>query len=255
MINTPLKSDREWFRSWFNDQYLQVYNHRDNAEAADFVAKWPIWDRISGEGWCLDLGCGSGRYISELTARNLKVIGLDLSLPLLQKAEVDGNPRIARRLIRADFRHLPTVFRFDLIVSLFTSFGYFDDDENQKFLKNVSDLLKSEGIYVLDLFNPDFVKSEVLKNPTSTKIKEGLKIIETRSINSLQNRVEKLIVINDGKYRNEYFESVRMYDMKELTNMLSEVGIMPFTPVWGDYKGSVFNIKSPRMVYFGVKRD
>jgi 3-isopropylmalate dehydratase small subunit len=116
----------EWFEEWFGEEYLELYPHRDEAEADRAVA---LVARSTGlrAGWrVLDVGCGAGRHARAFRAAGARCVGVDLSQTLL---------RIARRmtdapLVRADMRLLPIrPGSMDLTVSLFTSFGYFDDDE------------------------------------------------------------------------------------------------------------------------------
>ena len=76
-----------WFESWFDNWYLKVYPHRDQKEAERFVSSLPAWDRIDAHGWCLDVGCGEGRFAREIVARGMKVAAVDLSQTLLDTAK------------------------------------------------------------------------------------------------------------------------------------------------------------------------
>jgi ubiquinone/menaquinone biosynthesis C-methylase UbiE len=74
----------------------------------------------------LDVGCGAGRHARAFRAAGARCVGLDLSRTLLRIARgVTDAP-----LVRADMRELPIrPGSMDLTVSLFTSFGYFERDE------------------------------------------------------------------------------------------------------------------------------
>ena len=53
----------EWFEEWFGEEYLQLYPHRDAAEAERAVAL--IGERVGlrSAGWrVLDVACGAGRH-------------------------------------------------------------------------------------------------------------------------------------------------------------------------------------------------
>ena len=99
----------------------------------------------------LDLACGAGRHSKPLCER-WWTVGLDLSAALL---------RVARReapdapYVRADMRVLPFADEsFDLVVNLFTSFGYFEDDhEHARVLARVRDAMKPGGTFVIDFLN------------------------------------------------------------------------------------------------------
>src|ERR1043165_1693024 len=93
----------EWFEEWFGEEYLQLYPHRDDAEAdrlADLLRAnlpWRPGIRV------LDIGCGAGRHARALERAGARVTGLDLSDCLLRHASTDGH----RALVRAAMRLLP----------------------------------------------------------------------------------------------------------------------------------------------------
>jgi SAM-dependent methyltransferase len=138
----------EWFEEWFGEDYLQLYPHRDDAEAERVVA---LIAEATGmrAGWrVLDVGCGAGRHARAFRLRGTRCVGLDLSPTLL---------RVARRvtdapLLRGDMRRLPIRPRsMDLAVSLFTSFGYFDrDEEHERALREMVGTLRPGGWFVID---------------------------------------------------------------------------------------------------------
>src|SRR6478672_11458664 len=116
----------EWFEEWFGEDYLRLYPHRDDADADRAVALISRTLQVQ-QGWrVLDVGCGAGRHTRAFASRNARCVGLDLSAALLKVAR----QTTAAPLVRADMRLLPIRPRsMDLTVNLFTSFGYFDRDE------------------------------------------------------------------------------------------------------------------------------
>ena len=112
----------EWFEEWFGEEYLQLYPHRDDAEAARAVALLVETTGLQPRWRVLDVACGAGRHARAFRAAGARCVGVDLSATLL---------RIARGvtdafLVRADMRALPIrPGSMDLTVNLFTSFGYF----------------------------------------------------------------------------------------------------------------------------------
>src|SRR6476660_6118783 len=117
--------EADWFEEWFGVDYLNIYQHRDESEAEraiELIATNLAGRRIDA---VLDLACGAGRHTRILEER-WWTVGLDLSMSLLKFArrETKDLP-----LVRADMREIPfATDSFDLVVKLFTSFGYFDDD-------------------------------------------------------------------------------------------------------------------------------
>ena len=244
----------DWFSTWFDEDYCDVYNHRDDQEAEEFVANWQIWNRLRAGDLCLDLGCGTGRYSKLLAERGLSVIAVDLSTPLLNRAKKNSmfDPNLL--LIRADMRAIPVREKFSLVVSLFTSFGYFEtDDENLQVLHQVFEALLPGGLFIIDYFNPSAVQDRVRNEPSSYKTVKNISITEKRSINRETMRVDKRIFLDDGNQTKEYCESVRMYEPGELETMLLTVGLRPICLPWGDYQGELLNESSPRMIFFCEK--
>src|SRR5215218_4546110 len=115
----------EWFEEWFGEEYLRLYPHRNDEDAARAVE---LVIRTTGfqRGWrVLDVACGAGRHARAFESAGARCIGLDLSATLLRLArQVTDAP-----LVRADMRQLPIRPQsMDLTVNLFTSFGYFEQD-------------------------------------------------------------------------------------------------------------------------------
>ncbi|MCF7810935.1 methyltransferase domain-containing protein [bacterium] len=254
MTQSPPEIPKDWFKNWFNDQYLKVYSHRNQTEAKQFLTKLPIWDDIDRGAFCLDLGCGSGRYAVEIAQHGLNVIALDLSVPLLLTAVKENSIPKQILYVRGDMRQIPAKPVFSLIVSLFTSFGYFSDDEHQQMLRNTKELLKSNGLFILDIPNPKAVRKNVLNNRFSIRIEDDLQIREERYLSDDGLRVIKYIKLDCKGESKEYYESVRLYDAEELNLMFDNCGLISKYPTQGDYNGEPFNKESPRMIYFtGVK--
>ena len=153
----------EWFEQWFGEEYLQLYPHRDGEDAKRVVAL------ISGavtlrRAQVLDLACGPGRHAEHLAAHGAAVTGFDLSMPLLSRAKHRSSG--VGRWVRGDMRYLPFCGEvFDLVVNLFTSFGYFtDDSEHLAVIRDVARTLVPGGTLVIDYLNADFVRSHSVHN-------------------------------------------------------------------------------------------
>ncbi len=154
----------EWFEEWFGEEYLHLYPHRDarDAEALLGLVRQTLpWQ----EGWrVLDVACGQGRHLRVLAGMGVRPIGVDLSQSLLRRArEVTDRP-----LVRADMRLLPIrPASMDLTLNLFTSFGYFaNDDENAMALAAMADTVRPQGWFVLDFLNADAVRRSLVPGRT-----------------------------------------------------------------------------------------
>jgi SAM-dependent methyltransferase len=246
VTSTHESSDR-WFSKWFNTDYLRLYAHRDEREArsvADLIeARVPR----SATGTTLDLGCGAGRHVPFLSGRQ-RTIGLDLSPWLLDVAR-QNNPETP--FVRADMRWLP--FRdgaFTLVVNLFTSFGYFTDDaQNKHVLEEVGRVTAPGGWLVLDFLNAPATRQNVV--PFDRKPVGDSWIEQRRDISASGRFVRKTISLEwDGQV---FTERVRLFEPCELGAMLVECGFV-VRDVCGNYDGAALTSTSPRAITIAQRR-
>jgi len=242
----------EWFRRWFGEEYLLVYEHRNREEAEQEIIFIKDTLGLDGGELILDLCCGSGRHALPLAALGCRVVGLDYSPALLRIARQETPPHAEwPRYVRADVRNIP--FRngvFDAALNLFTSFGYFDDDANRGVLVSLSRLLRTGGKYCIDYLNPSRVLSSL--EPESVRERDGVIIREERSHNAPARRVEKTIRFqHEGRVR-EFHESVRLYSLEEMNGMLRGTGLT-VEGVYGSTAGDLYGVSSPRMILWGKK--
>jgi SAM-dependent methyltransferase len=230
-----------WYEAWFNEDYLSLYGHRDEADAKrqiDLILKL-----IKPRKGCriLDLACGDGRHSSFLNDKGFNLTGQDLSDSLLTKAK---ERNLNLKLIKRDMRVIAETY--DLILSLFTSFGYFDHEGNLSVLKSISEALSEQGHFWLDYLNPDGIK------PSSGEklLDDGRRVSEHKRIEG--KRVIKTINLLGGKEIKTYTESVYLYSAHEIGQFLEELGYLSIE-IFGDYDGGPWGPKSPRMIFWAAK--
>lgn len=243
----------DWFADWFDENYLKVYKHRNIDEAEQFVSNWNFLKDLPDNCECLDIGCGSGRYTFILAAAGLNVTGLDLSPVLLSIAVRETNSET--NFVRANMHHLPFRKNFSLITSLFTSFGYFRrDSENRKVLSEMASVLYPDGIIIIDLPNPRQVREKVRTEPRTIKTVEDIEVREHRYYVSEHSRVNKEIAIISNGNEYNYWESVRLFSREEIIDITKSTGF-ELHELWGNYSGSPYSVDSQRMIYIGKRRD
>jgi SAM-dependent methyltransferase len=242
----------EWFEDWFNTkEYLNVYRHRNDEDAERLVNL--ILKNISLKRGAdvVDLACGPGRHSILFAERGYNVTAVDLSENLLNVARKTAeNLGLTIDFVNADLRNFCITSKFDLAVNLFTSFGYFEsDEENFSLFSDACDLLNPEGYFVLDYFNANYLRKRLV--PHSEDIFNGNKIIQDRRI--IGDRVVKDIIIANNGTRKKFIESVRMYSDKELKAEIEKRGLKIYK-TFGDSDGSKFDLNSsPRIIIISGK--
>ena len=153
--------------------------------------------------------------------------------------------------MRADAREIPFCDGvFDVVLNLFTSFGYFDDSGNCGLLCSVARLLRPDGAYCLDYLNPPRLLADL--KPETVREKNGVAIIERRSLNEATHRVEKTIILRSGQREQTFRESVRLYTLPEMRDMLLDAGLT-LEGVRGSTEGEAYDASSSRMILWGRK--
>ena len=243
----PGSQEADWFEEWFGEDYLRIYQHRDEQEAEHVVEL--IAANLPGReiSSALDLGCGAGRHTKVLFER-WWTVGLDLSMALLREARRESPDA---PYVRADMRDLPFADEsFDLVVNLFTSFGYFEDDrEHARVLSCVRAAMRRGGTLVIDFLNAGQVRRELV--PYDERVENGITIEQRRAITPDGRFVEKTITLRDAG--RDYIERVRLLSAAELERMLKGAGF-EILRRFGDYGGGDWSEESPRTILFASRR-
>jgi len=241
---------KNWYKEWFGEDYLTVYQHRDDKDATRLIRLIRKHVPLHPDSVLLDLACGIGRHSYLLSRYSDNVFGLDLSDSLLRVAMEKKIADKSPSFVRADMRYFPFKIKFDVVFSLFTSFGYFDKDEKHlKVAREIADSLNEQGTFVIDYFNADYVRANLV--PYGERLMGDIKIKEKRWLS--ENWVHKNIVIKkEGEPETYFQESVRMFELKELTALLQSAGIVT-EGIFGDYEGSAYSSLSKRMILIAKK--
>jgi SAM-dependent methyltransferase len=233
----------EWFEQWFGEEYLRLYPHRDDADAAAVVSLISGVVPLTGRR-VLDLGCGPGRHAAQLTVSGARVTGFDLSPALLHRAQ--RRPERPAHLVRGDMRLLP--FRpgtFDVVVNLFTSFGYFaDDEQHHEVLAGSATLLAPEGVFVLDYLNAHRIRTELVPRESLATGTQSV-VIERHITDDERYVVKEIHLMGEGR---SFVERVRLFTPAELEELLDGAGLRVIHR-YGDYHGGPLGNRAPRAIF------
>jgi ubiquinone/menaquinone biosynthesis C-methylase UbiE len=247
----------DWFTESFGEDYKIVYRHRNQENAEREIGAMIEWMNLRQGSAVLDIGCGMGRHAQVLKALGYRVTGLDLSEVLLAEAR-RNDPEGSIVWVKGDMRKLPFDSEaYEAAVNWFTSFGYFDDlQDNVRVLQEMRRVLKPGGRYLIDFLNPEFLKSHLV--PFSERVDDhsGWHITEKRSIEDdfVVKNIEVKPRVDDScnQGSSRYFkERVRLIGLEQFEGMLAETGLA-LDKVYGDYDGNAYSANSSkRLILLG----
>ena len=240
----------QWFESWFDSPYYKLlYRHRDEHEAAAFIKK--LFEEIKPEKGAkiLDLPCGNGRHSIVMAELGYDVRGIDLSERNICEAMLCEMPNL--HFQESDMREPLYTNYFDVVMNLFTSFGYFDtEEENINSMRAIAQSLKPGGTLVIDFFNCDCLKSN-LRQADKVLVDEVEFCIE-RKIKD--NKILKSIRIIDGEKEFDFEERVQLLVLSDFEKYYLPFGLVT-EKVFGDYDLNPFTETSERLIIIAKKKS
>ncbi len=212
------------FEAVFDEDYLFFFEpqlEQSSDREADLI--WELAELQRGAS-VLDLACGHGRIANRLAQRGATVTGLDATPLFLSRARSDAAARgVEVEYVEGDMRALPWgAGSFDCVISWFTSFGYFDDDQNRRVLQEVRRVLRPGGRFLIESNNLVAVLPRWL--PAVVLERDGQFAIDRARFDPTTGRATtERVTVRDGKVRRFTF-SVRMFVAAELGDWLRDAG-------------------------------
>lgn len=242
-ISNP-KSEK-WYASWFDTPYYHIlYKERNYREAQLFMDNLTHYLNLPEKAKVLDLACGKGRHSIYLNQLGFEVTGADLSENSIAIASKNSNDSLHFQV--HDMRE-PFEEKFDAIFNLFTSFGYFDNDnDNLKTLIAMKESLSEYGFGVIDFMNVNQVISNLI--PEEVKTVEGIDFHIKRYHSD--GHIYKEIDFVDKEESYHFVEKVKALTLADFEVLMEQAGIY-LLEVFGDYKLKKFHkIESERLILF-----
>lgn len=241
----------EWFKTWFDTPYYHIlYKDRDFKEAEQFLQHLISELKLPQASQFIDLACGKGRHSLFLHQMGYRVLGLDLSEQSLfhnKKWEKEG-----LEFGLHDIRERIDYPAVDAVFNLFTSFGYFENnDDNLKVFQSVEKALKPNGLFVLDFLNAEKIK-KTTNNDTQIITKEG---IDFKISKQIQNQTIVKTITFESHSKNFHFEEkVKLLTKTDFLNYSNKVGLSLIS-IWGNYQLDPFdNNESDRCILLFQKK-
>jgi SAM-dependent methyltransferase len=196
----------------------------------------------------LDLACGPGRCAIALARRGFTVTGVDRTKLLLDRARARARRAgVPVEWVRADMRDFVREQAFDLALSMFTSFGYFDDkEEDLTVLRHVLASLKPGGVFVMELVGKEVVAG-VFQPTTMETLSDGARLVQSHEIFDDWTRIRnEWVLIRKGHTRTFRFHHT-IYSGQELKDRLLGAGFEKVR-LHGSLEGEPYGRESERLV-------
>ncbi|MGD8240358.1 MAG: methyltransferase domain-containing protein [Armatimonadota bacterium] len=253
-----ISSERQepWYETFFTDDYLEHWigggiDRERTKRETDFVVE--VLGLAPGMR-VLDLCCGQGRHAVELARRGCRVVGVDLSAPLLEAAErAVQEAGVQVEYVHSDMREIAFDSEFDAAINMFTAFGYFDsDEEDLMVLQAVAGALRPGGKLLIDLLNRDWLMG-AYEPRRWRETTPGWFLFEERQWDPRtgRNTTHATIVGPNGERRG-YDVGLRMYTYTELAGLMSQAGLAP-TAAYGSFDRGELARESRRMIVVAQK--
>ena len=244
------EDQKYWWETLFGQNYLDIYlsdfTPERTSQEVDFIIKTA---KLTPQDRILDLACGHGRHSIELAKRGFSVVGLDYSAAFIQKAKADAKKAgVEVDFILGDMKELSFNKDFDVVLLLFTSFGFFSNKENKEVFNQINKSLKPNGRFLIDVISGEAVKKRFNKEGQKEDGSDLLKIARTTQMSGLTvdeielyDPQEQLVHnyrewLEDGvKKEFEYY--LRVYTIPQYKDMLGKAGL-EFQGLWGDFSGN-----------------
>jgi 2-polyprenyl-3-methyl-5-hydroxy-6-metoxy-1,4-benzoquinol methylase len=227
-------SKKEWFADWFDTSYYHLlYQNRDEKEAERFILNLMNHLNLPAESKLLDLACGKGRHAKYLSEFGHDVLGVDLSLNSISLAQNWANERL--RFQTHDMREILENEKFDVVFNLFTSFGYFDhESENKLVCDAIAQMLKPGAKVLIDFMNASKVIRDLV--PSEIKLLDGITFQISRKYDG--KHIYKHIDVIENDHESHFMERVQalklsdfktlLEDKFEIVNTFGSYDLMPF---------------------------
>ncbi len=236
--NFMQKETDQWYTSWFDTPFYHIlYKDRDYEEASFFMKKLTSFLNLSEKSKILDLACGKGRHAKYLNKIGYNVTGVDLSVSSIEYAKQFESENLHFEVYDMC---LPYPDKFDAVFNLFTSFGYFEkENDNLRTIKSIKEELKPNGFGVIDFLNTNYVKNNLV--PTEVKTVEGIDFY-------IHRYLEDGYIFKDIRFTHEneryfYTERVKALTLEDFKTYFFEAGVK-LVSCFGDYQLNEFDEKN-----------
>jgi cyclopropane fatty-acyl-phospholipid synthase-like methyltransferase len=233
-----------WFETFFEGLALDVWRGAVTPEQTTREADFLIRTLELRAGMsALDVPCGNGRHAVELARRGVRTTGVDISAGFLAEARASA-PEV--EWIQGDMRNLPWSGRFDAAYCWGNSFGYFDHDSCQSFLKAISSALKPGCRFLLESGAVSESILPVLQPERKLRIGD-LDFHSRNQYDAAEGRMDITYTFSRGERQEVKPIHQWVHSAAEVRRMFRRAGLNPIA-AYGDLESAPYALGSPRFI-------
>jgi len=239
----------EWFWKTYGPIMFDEQRMKNSVYEAEQIMK--ICGLEKGQA-VFDCCCGMGRHSLELAAKGCRVTGVDLSRGYLDLAEAEAQRRsIQVDFIHQDIREIKYENQFDTVINMFTSFGYFEDpDEDLLLLKKLYTSLKSGGTLFIEMAGKEILARDFEERTWFER--EGIKILLEYSVDlNWTELCNRWLFFKDDKMT-EYSFSHRIFSASEMAGLLWQAGFETIE-IFGSFEQDLYDHKAENLILVARK--
>ncbi len=240
---------KEWFDTWFDTPYYHIlYSNRNESEAEVFLSNLMQYMSVPKGASILDLPCGKGRHTLFLAEKGYTLTGADLSSASIDLAKSYAPAGVT--FLVHDMRKPAWNETFDYVLNLFTSFGYFETEaEDRAAFTTLSKALKKGGSLVIDFMNVtravNLLKEEEIKNI------QGIEFHLKRYVQD--GYIHKEIRFEADNTPYFFTEKVKALSLEDFKQFFTFAGL-ELTDVFGSYQLDAYDgLESDRLIMIAKK--
>ena len=195
----------------------------------------------------LDLACGVGRHALELARRGFRVTGVDRTRCYLEAAAARAREEgLDIEFVNEDMRTFVRGEGFDAAINLLTSFGYFEDvEDDRRVARNLCQSLRRGGTLLMDLEGREVLARNLCERRWHED--DGVLVLEERKPSSDWGWLRSRHILIDGDQRTEVEFRHRLYSAADLTTLLRQSGFTG-VEVYGGLDGVPYDHSARRLV-------
>jgi SAM-dependent methyltransferase len=202
----------------------------------------------------LDLCCGVGRHSLELARRGFSVTAVDRTAAYLERARTGAQEKgLPIEFVRAGMEEFRRPGAFDAAINMFTSFGYFESDEEElAVLRNISESLKPGRRFVIDVMGKEVICRHFQPRTWHTVPAGTSFLLEERNVRNGWTYLENRWIVIDEAGRHEFNFNIRVYSGRELEFLLQQAGFCEVA-LYGNLNGNPYDHDAERLVAVAAK--